>query len=219
MLTGIIIIIVGNGGSIQGQVAQAPAGGITAASSAIAMTSPFGLTIVVCILGVFASVALVSKDAVTRRQPRTLKKGADQSLPGPGAQGVANKERSIEVPPGPFPTSPLTSRVSVCDRTQSVAKTRGQTPRIRASESLLGKTGVARPRGSDRDTEKPAASAGRDPWVVEFVIPSPRSDRIELELRLSQLRSWKERGLITRTYYEEEKIRIMRRLHPSHRGI
>lgn len=55
----------------------------------------------------------------------------------------------------------------------------------------------------------------RMPWVVEFVVPCPRSDRIELELRLSQLRSWKERGMITKVNYEEEKIKIMKRLHPS----
>jgi len=59
----------------------------------------------------------------------------------------------------------------------------------------------------------------RMPWVVEFVVPSPRSDRIELELRLSQLRSWKERGMITKVNYEEEKIKIMKRLHPSHTVI
>jgi hypothetical protein len=50
--------------------------------------------------------------------------------------------------------------------------------------------------------------------MVEFVVPRPRSSRIELELRLSQLKSWKERGLITKKNYEEEKIKVMRRLHP-----
>jgi hypothetical protein len=57
------------------------------------------------------------------------------------------------------------------------------------------------------------------PWKVEFVVPRPRMARIELELHLFQLKSWRDRGMITRKNYEEEKNKAMRRLHPPHTMI
>jgi len=215
VLISIVLIIVGNISPLQGQVAPGPDGGssyTTASSAGYADPSwPLGP---VGILGLVLGIGLVVEVAATKKRRKTPRIVVDPCSAGYTPQRIGKREGSHDPSPRLPRVIPSQPEGIGMKSEQTTVSGHGRYPRIRASEQILHDSPVLQPGVASSETLRMTSTGGRGPWMVEFVVPRPRSSRIELELRLSQLKSWKERGLITKKNYEEEKIKVMRRLHP-----
>jgi hypothetical protein len=217
ILVSISLIVLGISGHPQGQLVPVPNGnGSFDYVPSGGYSHPYEFLVPIGILGTIAGfvLAMVGQAmTIQRKSPdrNSAAFSADIVSPHVGLQtGLPASLSRLSVMTPSRPTKPILKPKLVIEDTHR------RCLGIRASELMVHSSAGSQPIIAERGTQTITLARGRVPWMVEFVVPWPRAYRIDLEQRLSQLRSWKERGLITKQNYEEERNKILRRLHVSH---
>jgi hypothetical protein len=216
ILISIFLIILGSYGQPQGQVVQVPNGrGSYDYIPLEGYAHPYDFLVPVGTLGLIVGLMLVVVGAATTERKTTPYRSASASsassmFPDIGRQGASFAQTpSLAAVPSQHELPSVESR-------PTTASSHKRNCGIQASDQIVQASPFLKPTATGSDMRKETPVREKVPWTVEFVVPSPRMARIELELRLFQLKSWRDRGLITRKNYEEEKSKAMRRLHPPH---
>lgn len=219
ILISIFLIILGSYGQPQGQVVQVPNGrGSYDYIPLEGYAYPYDFLVPVGTVGLIVGLMLVVVGAATTERKTTPNRSASASsasstFPDIGRQGLSFAQiPSLAAVPSQHELPSVESR-------PTTASSHKRDYGIHASDQIVRASPFLKPTATGSDMRKETPVREKVPWTVEFVVPRPRMARIELELRLSQLKSWRDRGLITRQNYEEEKNKAMRRLHPPHTMI
>lgn len=219
ILISIFLIILGSYGQPQGQVVQVPNGrGNYDYIPLEGYAHPYDFLVPVGTVGLIVGLMLVVVGAATTERKTTPNRSASASsasstFPDIGRQGLSFAQiPSLAAVPSQHELPSVESR-------PTTASSHKRDYGIHASDQIVRASPFLKPTATGSDMRKETPVREKVPWTVEFVVPRPRMARIELELRLSQLKSWRDRGLITRQNYEEEKNKAMRRLHPPHTMI
>jgi hypothetical protein len=217
ILISIFLIILGSYGQPQGQVVQVPNGrGNYDYIPLEGYAHPYGFLVPVGTVGLIAGLMLVVVGAATTERKTTPNRSASASSASSMFPDIGRQGASFAHVSRPTVAVPSQHEVSSVEFRPTTASSHRRNYGIRASDQIVQASSFVKPTATGPDMRKETPVREKVPWRVEFVIPRPRMARIELELRLFQLKSWRERGLITRQNYEEEKNKLMRRLHVSY---
>jgi hypothetical protein len=220
ILISIFLIILGSYGQPQGQVVQVPNGrGNYDYIPLEGYAHPYDFLVPVGTLGLIVGLMLVVVGAATTERKTTPNRSASASSASSMFPDIGRQGASFAQIPRPLAAVPSQHELPSVESRPTTASSHRRNYGIRASDQIVQASPFVKPTATGSDMRKETPVREKVPWTVEFVVPRPRMARIELELRLFQLKSWRDRGLITRKNYEEEKNKAMRRLHPPHTMI